>query len=135
MSTFSAVTLKEYTQKFDYDLRVNSGLVATDRAPAWQKIQLIRELFHEGYDFVFWMDADALFMRYNQDLQEMIEPGKDLYIVCHTLPDFFLRRTDIPNTGVMLLRNCEWSLRLLQILWDFEEYIITTGGKMPHCST
>ncbi len=38
VGTFSALTLKEYTQKFDYDLRVNSDLVATDRAPAWQKI-------------------------------------------------------------------------------------------------
>ena len=120
---FSAVTLKEYTKKFGYDLYVNTELVATERGPSWQKIPLIRELFLEGYDFVFWMDADAIFMRYDQDLQELIEPGKDLYLVNHPVPDPDIGQKDTPNAGVLLLRNCEWSLGLLQDLWDFEEYI------------
>lgn len=123
MGTFSALTLKEYTQRFGYDLNINSDLVATDRAASWQKIPQIRALFHDGYDFVFWMDADALFMRYNQDLQAIIEPGKDLYLVCHPVPDPVIDQKDTPNAGVMLLRNCEWTRDLLQNLWDFEEYI------------
>jgi hypothetical protein len=123
VGNFSALTLKTYTQKFGYDLRINSDLVVTDRGASWQKIPLIRELFHEGYDFVFWMDADAIFMRYDQDLQEVIEPGKDLYMVNHPIPDPFLGQMDTPNAGVLLLRNCEWTQNLLQDLWDFEEYI------------
>lgn len=123
IGTFSALSLKEYTRKFGYDLHIDSDLVAVDRVASWQKIPLIRELFHEGYDFVFWMDADAIFMRYNQDLQELIEPGKDLYMVSHPVPDHFIGQKDTPNAGVMLLRNCEWTLGLLQAMWDFEEYI------------
>lgn len=122
VGTFSAVTLKEYTKKFGYDLYVNTELVVTERAPSWLKIPLIRELFLEGYDFVFWLDADAIFMRYDQDLQELIEPGKDLYMVNHSVPAA-IGQKDTPNAGVLLLRNCDWSLSLLQDLWDFEEYL------------
>jgi hypothetical protein len=120
---FSALTLKAYTQKFGYDLRINSDLVATDRGASWQKIPLIRELFQEGYDFVLWVDADAMFVRYDQDLQEVIEPGKDLYMVNHPIPDPFIGQNDTPNAGVLLLRNCEWTQNLLQDLWNFEEYV------------
>lgn len=126
VGNFSALTLKVYTQTFGYDLRVNADLVATDRAASWQKIPLIRELFDEGYDFVLWVDADALFMRYDQDVQEVIEPGKDLYMVCHVAPDPYVgpdATKDTPNAGVLLLRNCEWTRGLLQDLWDCEQYV------------
>ena len=123
VGSFSAITLKTYTQKFDYDVRIDSDLETTERNPSWQKIPLILGLFQEGYDFVFWLDADALFLRYDQGLQEMIEPGKDIYMVSHPIPDPVIGQRDTPNAGVMLLRNSEWTRSLLQDLWDFEEYV------------
>lgn len=124
VGTFSAITLKEFAKRFDYGLHIDAELVVTERGASWQKIPLIRKLFDEGYEFVFWLDADAIFMRYDQGLEGLIEPGKDLYMVNHPVPDYdMIGRKDTPNAGVMLLRNCEWTRDLLQRLWDFEEYV------------
>mgnify|MGYP001269079836 CR=1 FL=1 len=127
MGNLCAATLKIYAKKHNHTLRVISNLVMPDRPSPWHRISFIPELFDEGFDFVFWMDADALFLRYDRDIREVIEPGKDLYMVQIPISEELQisgssLNKSIPNTGVMLLRNCEWTRKFLEKVWNREEY-------------
>lgn len=122
-----ANTLKIYSKKHGYTLRVIPNLVMPDRPSPWHRVKFIPKLFDEGFDFVLWMDADTLFLRYDRDIREVVEPGKDLYMACHPIPNESRPRGSssdepVPNTGVMLLRNCEWTRGFLEEIWNREEY-------------
>src|SRR5260370_26476005 len=74
MGDICATTLKIYSKKHSYTLRVIPNLVMQDRPSPWHRIRFIPELFNEGFDFVLWMDADALFFLFYSDIIEVIEP-------------------------------------------------------------
>jgi hypothetical protein len=121
-----AVTLKGYAALHGFELTIDRTL-QSDRPPAWNKILLIQRLLREGYDFVLWVDADALFLRFEPDIRAEIVSGKDLFMVKHEIrsqiqPGAWLT-LDVPNTGVMLLRNSDWTHRFLQDVWDRSDFI------------
>lgn len=121
-------TLKLYAKKYGYTLKVNPDLVMPERPASWYRLKYIPELFDQGFDFVFWVDADALFLRYDLDIGEVIEPGKDLYIARIPTPEGTRlegssSNEPVPNAGVMLLRNCEWTRSFLEQVWSREEYL------------
>jgi hypothetical protein len=127
LGNICATTLKFYAKKYGYTLSLVPNLVMLDRSASWHRIKYTAALFDLGFDFVFWMDADALFLRYDRDIQEVIEPGKDLYLVRLPLPDGLrpsVSSSDqsLPNTSVMLLRNCEWTRGFLEEIWNREQY-------------
>ena len=121
-----AATLKCYAARHGFDLTIDRTL-RSDRPPAWNKILLIQRLFDQGYDFVLWVDADALFLRFAPDIRGEIAVGKDLFMVKHEMrrqlqPGAWLA-LDVPNTGVMLLQNSEWTRWFLQAVWERTDYI------------
>jgi hypothetical protein len=61
------------------------------------------------FDWIFWIDTDAVFMNPNGRIEDLIDPRYD-----------FLFCTDENgiNAGTMLLRNCEWTGRFLQQCWN-----------------
>jgi hypothetical protein len=71
----------------------------------------------QEYDFVFWIDSDAIFVRFDKDIREETRSGKDLYLVKHHIGG-----RDVPNTGVLLIRNSRWSQGLLDRLWAMAQY-------------
>jgi hypothetical protein len=96
---------------------VHSAGDACPRPRPWHKVSLIRSLFEAGYEFVLWVDADAVVVDPRPDVRDCILPTKHLYLVRHWINGRF-----VPNTGVMLLRNCDWTRELLRQLWDLEQY-------------
>jgi hypothetical protein len=99
----------------------------TGRPPAWNKIVVLRTLLSMGHDWVAWVDADALVRRLDGDLRSEIRPGKDLYLSLHhqwvhPMPGMAVR-FEVPNTGVMLLRRCDWTLDFLERTWGAEAWI------------
>ena len=92
-------------------------MTAAARPISWSKIPLIQEAFRAGAEFVWWVDADALVVDPSRSVRDVIEPGKDFYLVRH---DDGRRRS--PNAGIMLLRNTPWMTNVLQQIWDMEEY-------------
>jgi hypothetical protein len=115
---FCAATLRLYAGHHNLALCVVPDMAFPERPPSWFKLKLIPELFKKGFDFVLWVDADALFMRYDRDIREVVEDGKDLYMVCHNVHNAL-----IPNCGVMLFRNCAWTSDLLARMWALERYV------------
>ena len=134
MGYMCTATLKVYSKKHGYSLRVIPDFTMPDQSLSWHRINLILELFDEGFDFVFWMDPNALFLRYDRDIREVIEPGKDLSMVHHSIPEELRppglsSDEPIPNTGIMLLRNCKWVRDFLEEVWNREEYRDHLWGK------
>jgi len=126
MGALCAATLHHYAEFHDLDCRIVTDC-DTGRPPAWNKIIVVRELMAEGYDFVFWIDTDAQFVRFDADIRAEIKPDKHLYLASHhayvvPMPGMVVR-LDVPNTGVMLVRNCAWSHKLLDDIWAKDEYL------------
>ncbi|MBI3307620.1 MAG: hypothetical protein HYZ84_07440 [Candidatus Omnitrophica bacterium] len=110
-------SIKKYAARYGYSHQ-RFHTIESDRPKAWNKIPVILDLFDQGHDFVFWLDADALFVRFDRDIAQEIEEGKDWYLVNH-----YRLGGEVPNTGVMLLRNSQESRALLQQMWDSKHHL------------
>ena len=64
-----------------------------------------------------WIDADAVFVRFDKDIRDEIEKGKDFYIC---LIDF--KNRVAPNSGFFMFRKSAWSLNFLDRVWNKKEY-------------
>jgi len=63
LGDLAAKTLRFYAKRHSCTARIVPTLGNTERPPSWYRVQWIPELFDEGFDFAFWLDADALFLR------------------------------------------------------------------------
>lgn len=126
MGAICAGSLRHYAATQGLAARVHDTLPETGRPPAWAKLRVIEALFDEGFAFVLWVDTDAVIVRPEVDIRAEIEDGKDLALVKHRLtvrpmPGMTVT-LDVPNTGVMLLRNSAWTRALLARMWDLPQY-------------
>ncbi|KAA8532926.1 hypothetical protein F0562_032957 [Nyssa sinensis] len=113
--------LKSIKNKIDYcrihgiEIVYNMAHLDTELAGYWAKLPLIRKLMlsHPEIEWIWWMDSDAMFT----DMVFEIPLSKYDHhnLVVHGYPDlFFDQKSWIAlNTGSFLLRNCQWSLKLL----------------------
>jgi len=85
------------------------------RPPSWSKIQyLITNLEEKKYQYILWIDADAIISGSSYDILSVIEPHRYIYIS----KDF-----NAINAGVILFANNSYNLDLLYKIWNKEEYI------------
>lgn len=81
----------------------------------WAKLPLLRKLMlsHPEVEWIWWMDSDAMFTDMVFELP--IDKYKDYNAVFHGWDELvYNKKTWIGlNTGSFLLRNCQWSLDLL----------------------
>jgi len=59
-----------------------------------------------------------LYFCVDSDVRELIQGGKDLYMVRHSYDGKI-----IPNMGVILVRNCSWSREFFSSIWKCERYV------------
>lgn len=93
------------------------------RPPAWAKLYLTRECFDEGFDFVFWVDADAVVRRFDEDIRNVVIDGADFYFARESYPIPGSRSLWRLNTGVYVMRNSPAARKLLDESIAREEYI------------
>ncbi|OAY63134.1 putative xyloglucan 6-xylosyltransferase 5 [Ananas comosus] len=113
--------LKATKNKIDYcrlhgiEIVYNMAHLDRELAGYWAKLPLIRRLMlsHPEVEWIWWMDSDALFT----DLAFEIPLSRyDKHnLVIHGYPDLLFEKHSwiALNTGSFLLRNCQWSLDLL----------------------
>lgn len=118
LGDLSSKTLRFYAKRHSCAAHIIPNLGRLERPAAWHRVRWIPELFADGFDFVFWLDADALFLRFDRDVRELIQKGKDLYMVRHSYGGRV-----VPNTGVLLVRNCTWSREFFSSVWNCKQYI------------
>ncbi|MQM23307.1 hypothetical protein Taro_056371 [Colocasia esculenta] len=113
--------LKATKNKIDYcrlhgiEIVYNMAHLDRELAGYWAKLPLLRRLMlsHPEVEWIWWMDSDALFtdMTFEVPLHRYAAHN----LVIHGYPDLvFEQHSWISlNTGSFLLRNCQWSLDLL----------------------
>ncbi|MCB9799927.1 MAG: hypothetical protein H6757_04130 [Candidatus Omnitrophica bacterium] len=111
------ISIQQYAQKYGYEYRFLDN-VYSDRPMSWSKVLVIQALFQEGYDFVFWIDADAMFVQLDQDISDQIDDQHDIYLVSHDGEG-----GQTPNCGVWLIRNTRETRHMLKELWAREDCI------------
>ena len=120
IGAFAAASLHLYGARHGHSVHAECR-PAGGRPPAWRKIELLRSLLDRGHEAVLWVDADAVILRTDADIAAELRPGKDLYLVQHRTPQF--PGQEVPNTGVMLVRDSEWTRSLLARIWERTEYL------------
>ena len=60
-----------YTKKYGLDLIVSKERLS-ERHPAWDKIQCVLNAMEKDYDYIIWMDADAIFLKDSIDFNTII---------------------------------------------------------------
>ena len=100
------------------------------RHPAWDKIQCVLNAMNSDYDYIIWMDTDAIFLTDKYDFNTIINiyPDKN-FIVCkdpcsprETIDiscDYnMLDNLRIINTGVFIIKNNDEMRELLKKVWN-----------------
>ncbi|KAG1331664.1 Glycosyltransferase 3 [Cocos nucifera] len=112
--------LKGTKNKIDYcrlhgiEIVYNLAHLDLELAGYWAKLPLIRGLLlsHPEVEWIWWMDSDALFTDMAFEIPLSRYDAHNLVI--HGYPDLLEQQSWIAlNTGSFLLRNCQWSLDLL----------------------
>ncbi|KAG6493321.1 hypothetical protein ZIOFF_048303 [Zingiber officinale] len=115
--------LKAIKNKIDYcrvhglEIFYNMALLDAEMAGFWAKLPLIRSLLlaHPEVEFLWWMDSDAMFTDMAFELPwERYAPYN---LVMHGWDEMVYDDHNWIglNTGSFLLRNCQWSLDLLDV--------------------
>jgi len=94
---------------------------AWDLEAAWNKIPLLYVLMHpespvtQGIEWMLWMDDDAIFTDMNFTFPFDDYDASGINLVIWGDPQRVFRGNDVQglNTGVFLLRKCEWSRQLM----------------------
>ncbi|KAL0414728.1 UNVERIFIED_CONTAM: Xyloglucan 6-xylosyltransferase 2 [Sesamum radiatum] len=113
--------LKSIKNKIDYcrvhgiEIFYNMALLDAEMAGFWAKLPLIRKLLlsHPEVEFLWWMDSDAMFT--DMAYEVPWERYKDHNFVMHGWNEMVYDQKNWIglNTGSFLLRNCQWSLDIL----------------------
>lgn len=83
---------------FDFQCVVEDNLIAVDNG-AWAKIKYIKEALREGYQYIVWLDADAMIIDTSVDLREAVQ-YKKISACWHRIPQL-----NHWNVGVLYIYN------------------------------
>ena len=118
ISDISLPNMQRYAAYHGYDLVVIQSTLDATRPLAWSKIRGMQKLLVEdGYDWVLWMDADALFSNYSRTVEAMIEESVSVAGCSPNSAFFVASNNNTLNSGVMLAQNTPGVVRLLADLY------------------
>ena len=117
----SAPSMVAYARRHDWSVVLTSEPLNGERPPSWGKLQLIRELM-STYEYVFWVDADAIIVDLDRDLLAEIDTAvSDIWFARH--PQDRDPGATVLNAGVFAVHSTDWSRRLLTEVWNAEQFI------------
>jgi hypothetical protein len=87
------------------------------RQPNWGKVQGILKHLPD-YDWIFYLDTDAIITNMNLDVREYIDENYPL--IAGIIPE---KEGGHLSTGALLIKNCSWSYEFLQDLWNQTRFI------------
>lgn len=122
---------RRYCERHGYDF-VSEVPVDPARPSCWAKLPAVAEALRD-HEWVLWADSDALFPDHSIPLERFVVPDKDLVV---QYQEDWWEEVGIPdgterfpiNSGVFLIRACEWSRRFLDESYGQERFV--TGGDV-----
>lgn len=113
--------MKSMKNKMDYcrlhGIKIFYNMAQVDDALTdyWSKLPLLRSLMlsHPEVEWLWWMDSDAMFT--DMAFKLPMDKYKEYNLVLHGWGhEVYVKKSWIGlNTGIFLLRNCQWSLDLI----------------------
>ncbi|XP_074295266.1 putative glycosyltransferase 7 [Silene latifolia] len=105
----------DYGRIHGYDVFYNNVLLDPSMRGYWAKYPVIRAamLAHPEAEWVWWVDSDAVITDMDFDLP--LDKYKEFNLVVHGWPNLVFKKRSWTglNAGVFLIRNCQWSMELL----------------------
>ncbi|MCK1652148.1 hypothetical protein IVA88_11965 [Bradyrhizobium sp. 149] len=98
-----------------------------ERPRGWIKIEAIRAVLEDNFDFVLWVDVDAIVLRRDVDVRTVAIDGASLQMAWHGPETSKIEAENfVPhfNSGVMLIRVGDWSRDFFKRVWE--------AGQLPH---
>lgn len=107
---------RRYAATWGYGFHVVDHAIDKTRVPHWSKVHAV-QLFLPEYDFVLWIDADAVFFDYSRRIEDVMGVAQSQAIQMWAQdiwPDYpSIHRKEIIDTGVVLFRNSLWTRNFL----------------------
>lgn len=107
---------------------VQQTLRADKRRPVWGKIDVVQKVLPK-YDWIFWLDMDAVIMNPKQSVQSLLDKLRNEYpggarkfeenvdlVIAKPTKDKMI------NAGVFFMRNTEWAQQFLNDLQAFTKW-------------
>jgi hypothetical protein len=118
--------MEAYARTWGWDLVVSAeNDLQQGRPSSWGKLPLIRDLAQE-YDWVWWIDADAIVVDLEHDIDEHLTDDRDLLLVEHEFEWDYgdgVQSHRFPNFGIFVLRGGQTGVELCDALWAREDLI------------
>ena len=85
--------------------------------PTWIKIDVIKK-YLPLFDYVVWIDADAVFLNQDVTIESLLHDDTDLVIPKLEFDQVGQQMWTHTTTGFMVWKNSEWSRSILDELWN-----------------
>lgn len=124
-ATRAAANKRQYAVKHGYSFVARSAEFAQEaargqRKTVWGKIDVVEKVLPK-YDWLFWLDMDAVIMDQDRRLEDLLDQVKHLYpagpAAFDDRVDFVVARPSrdpMINAGVFLIRNTPWAMQFLR---------------------
>ena len=116
---FASLNHHEYSNKHGYsyvkEIVKNNDYI--DWHPTWIKIDVLKK-YLPLYDYVVWIDADAVFVNQDITIEDLIDGDVDLVVPKLEVDKISGNVWTHITTGFMVWKNSEWSNSMLNLLWD-----------------
>jgi hypothetical protein len=116
---FASLNHHEYSNKhgYSYIKKIVKNEDYSDWHPTWIKIDVLKK-YLPLYDYVVWIDADAVFVNQDVKIEDLINDGVDLVIPKLEMDRVTGNMWTHTTTGFMIWKNSEWSNNMLNTLWS-----------------
>jgi hypothetical protein len=116
---FSSLNHHEYSNKngYSYVKEIVKNEDYINWHPTWIKIDVLKK-YLPLYDYIVWIDADAVFVNQDITIENLIDGNVDLVIPKLELDRVSGNMWTHTTTGFMIWKNSEWSQNILNLLWD-----------------
>jgi len=116
---FASLNHHDYSNKHGYSYI--KEIVRNDEYsnwhPTWIKIDVLKK-YLPLYDYVVWIDSDAVFVNQDIKIEDLINDGVDLVIPKLEMDRVSGNMWTHTTTGFMIWKNSEWSNNMLNTLWS-----------------
>jgi hypothetical protein len=116
---FASLNHHEYSNKHGYSYI--KEIVRNDEYsnwhPTWIKIYVLKK-YLPLYDYVVWIDADAVFVNQDVKIEDLISDDIDLILPKLEVDQISGNMWTHTSTGLMVWKNSEWSNSMLNLLWN-----------------
>lgn len=117
LAKLTSPSKEEYAKHHGYDFYCQTENFLPDRAIGWAKIDILNKKLPD-YDWLLYVECDAMIMNPTIRLENLIDNNYDVIISNSKYRDHFQG----VNTGVMLVKSCDWSTGFFKNLLDKEHY-------------